>query len=81
MKLKKPARPKKQSAARESRPSTPPLKPIVPAVTSPEDEVSQRAYFMYLNQGCHDGFDVYHWLMAEAEIEVNTEAGRLQGAH
>ena len=32
------------------------------------EEVAKRAYAMYLNQGCLQGHDLEHWLLAEAEI-------------
>lgn len=35
-----------------------------------DQEVAQKAYFMYLNEGSDDGFDEYHWLRAESEVEA-----------
>ena len=43
-------------------------------VPSP-DEVSRKAYFMYINQGSQPGHDVQHWLDAEAELIADRTAG------
>ena len=33
-----------------------------------EDAIAQRAYALYLAQGCEDGHDVEDWLQAEREL-------------
>lgn len=44
-----------------------PLKAPVDTVITPQNEVSKRAYFIYLNQGRPQGQDLKHWFQAEAE--------------
>jgi hypothetical protein len=34
------------------------------------DEVARNAYEIYLKEGCPQGRDVQHWLMAEAHMSV-----------
>jgi Protein of unknown function (DUF2934) len=36
--------------------------------TPSPDEVARRAYFTYVNQGSPQGYEVQHWLQAEAEL-------------
>ena len=32
--------------------------------------IQERAYFLWLQAGCPEGFEVLHWLQAEAEAEL-----------
>ena len=34
----------------------------------PREEVEKRAYYIFLNQGGHNGFDLDHWLEAELQL-------------
>jgi hypothetical protein len=45
----------------------------------PENEVSHRAYFNYLNEGSPRGRDVQHWLNAEAELIAEHHPIKLHG--
>ena len=45
----------------------------------PADEISNRAYFSYLNQGSLPGHDVQHWLEAEAEFLGERNLTRVHG--
>jgi hypothetical protein len=47
-------------------------------VPSP-DEVAQRAYFSYVNQGSLPGHDVQHWLEAEAHLLAERNLTRVHG--
>jgi hypothetical protein len=39
-----------------------------PSTTINEGEVAQRAYLIYLEEGCPEGRHLDHWLRAEAEV-------------
>lgn len=45
------------------------------------NEVSRRAYFSFLNEGCPMGKDVQHWLTAEAEMIAERDKTRKHGFH
>jgi hypothetical protein len=45
------------------------------------DEVARRAYFSYVNQGSRQGYDVQHWLAAEAEVLAERNLTRVHGFH
>jgi len=32
------------------------------------EEIAKRAYYIFLNQGGHNGFDLDHWLEAELQL-------------
>jgi hypothetical protein len=49
-------------------------------VPSP-DEVDRRAYFSYVNQGSLPGYDVQHWLAAEAQLLAERNLRRTHGSH
>ncbi len=34
----------------------------------PKDQVAERAYYLFLNQGGYNGFDLDHWLEAELQL-------------
>jgi hypothetical protein len=53
------------------------------AIDSPPqaDEVANKAYFSYLNQGSLPGHDVQHWLQAEAELLAERNVTRVHGFH
>ena len=38
------------------------------------EEISQKAYELYLQQGCPEGRAIDHWLEAEASIGIQTNA-------
>lgn len=62
------------------------LKVPVDTVITPQNEVSERAYFIYLNQGCPQGQDLKHWFQAEAEalcyqLEPAAESEIFQADH
>jgi hypothetical protein len=44
-------------------------------------EVSERAYFYYLNTGSSDGHDLEHWLRAEQDLMFGQSRTRFHGAH
>ncbi len=39
------------------------------------DQIEHRAYAIYLERGCQDGFDVQDWLQAESEL-LSTAEGK-----
>ena len=45
------------------------------------DEVAEKAYFSYLNQGSRQGHEVQHWLAAEAELIAERNLTRVHGFH
>jgi hypothetical protein len=45
------------------------------------DEVARRAYFNYMNQGSLPGYEVQHWLEAEAELIAERILTRVHGFH
>jgi hypothetical protein len=61
-----------------TRPPTPPALPKQTAidVRPSRDEVTRRAYAIYLDQGSPQGHDVEHWLEAEAQVMKARKAGR-----
>ncbi|MCC5789306.1 MAG: DUF2934 domain-containing protein [Opitutales bacterium] len=63
--------PKKGTAAGQSSVPVATSKKTGDSVKSPEGNIAQRAYFMYIDQGCPQGMDIDHWLKAEAEIPHN----------
>ncbi len=40
-----------------------------------EEKVRQRAYAIWLAEGCPEGKAVEHWLRAKAELDAGAEAG------
>jgi hypothetical protein len=64
-------------------------KPISAAPQKPEDvnfipspdEVARRAYFAYVNEGSPEGYEVQHWLAAEAELIAERNLTRVHGFH
>jgi hypothetical protein len=56
----------KLACARPPAPTANPKQTRLDAKPS-RDEVSKRAYYIYLKQGCPQGQDVQHWLEAEAQ--------------
>lgn len=40
----------------------------------PREEVAQRAYYIFLNQGGYNGFDLDHWLEAELQLVAEHNA-------
>ena len=76
--------PRQEHGPRPVEPTTPAARPpengATPFVPDP-DEVSRRAYFSYVNQGCPMGRDVQHWLAAEAELIAEREKTRKHGFH
>jgi hypothetical protein len=51
-----------------------------PAKPSPR-EVSERAYFYYLNTGSSDGHDLEHWFRAEQDLILGQPRTRFHGVH
>ena len=49
--------------------------------TPSADEVARRAYFAYVNQGSLAGYEVQHWLAAEAELIAERNLTRVHGFH
>lgn len=43
-----------------------------------QDEIARKAFFMYLDHGCHHGQDVQDWLKAEAQVIAARNPGRAQ---
>ena len=58
---KKPTRALRPTTAAEIDPSALDFAPSL-------DEVAKRAYFSYVNQGSLPGYDLQHWLEAEAHL-------------
>jgi hypothetical protein len=52
-----------------------PVSPMTPA----PDDVARRAYFAYVNNGSLDGYEVQHWLTAEAELTAERNRSRVHG--
>ena len=52
----------------------------IDSVPSP-DEVAQKAYFIYVNQGSQPGHEVQHWLDAESELIAERKRIALHGSH
>jgi hypothetical protein len=53
----------------------PAAKPVVKVATKPsqkraptQEEISSRAYEIYLSEGCPEGSSLEHWLRAEREL-------------
>jgi hypothetical protein len=46
----------------------------LPAQENLEDRIRERAYEIYVLNGCQDGRDVEDWLQAESEIRQETQA-------
>jgi hypothetical protein len=44
-------------------------------------EVSERAYFYYLNTGSSDGHDLGDWFRAEQDLVLEQPRTRFHGAH
>ena len=43
------------------------------AVPPIREQIERRAYAIYLERGCGDGFDVQDWLQAESELLAEAE--------
>ena len=56
-----------------------PRNPSAVAFVPSPDEVAQRAYFAYVNQGSLQGHEVQHWLAAEAELTAEHNLNRVHG--
>ena len=39
-----------------------------------KDAVAERAYYIFLNQGGHNGYDLDHWLEAEMQLTAEHNA-------
>lgn len=52
-----------------------------PPVHSPlsTEDVSTRAYYSFINHGSHHGYDMEHWLNAEAELIAERNLTRTHG--
>ena len=59
--------------------STTELNQVAVDFPSSADEVSNKAYFSYLNQGSLPGHDVQHWLEAEAQLLAERNLTRVHG--
>jgi hypothetical protein len=57
-----PTKSKVSHVVRERSKASPKLKPT-------RAQIQQRAYFIYLNRGATDGWDVEDWLQAEYELD------------
>ena len=54
--------------------SVAPLDSIAAPFAPSAVEVADRAYLKFQNQGASDGYDVEHWLRAEAELIAEHDA-------
>jgi hypothetical protein len=70
MKQKKRMIPEKSTTARDHKNSLAPEKQIPLKINRTENNVAEKAYFMYLEQGSPEGLDMHHWLLAEAEVKA-----------
>lgn len=52
-------------------PGTAPGKPFA-GTPPPHQEIAERAYYLYLSQGCPCGQSEQHWREAEAQLTVET---------
>jgi hypothetical protein len=48
---------------------TPPMKPSTPT----HDEISARAYQIFVERGCPEGRDLEHWLEAEKQLSAASQ--------
>ena len=51
------------------------MKPITIGDPPSRDEITRKAYALYLTQGCPQGKDIQHWLEAEAQLIKLRKAG------
>ena len=45
------------------------LRDVVPRAFISAQQIADRAYAIYLDRGCHDGFDRDDWFQAERELK------------
>ena len=66
---RKPATPKSAPTSASNKPPVAVAPPVAPHVEGDlEDQIRQRAYELYLEEGQQEGRDQEYWLRAEAEI-------------
>jgi hypothetical protein len=65
--LSKQGQPAESHAASTTNPKPGPTRSLT-------DEIAERAYAIYLEQGCPEGHAMEHWLAAEAQIK-NSSTG------
>jgi len=68
----------KASKAKSEKPAAAAAKPAVKAAPKPatkpgkreptQEEISARAFEIYVSEGCQEGYSVEHWLRAEQEL-------------
>lgn len=48
-------------------------KQIIDAMKPTHEQITQRAYEIYLKRGCPEGCDLEHWLEAERQLSAEAE--------
>ena len=49
-------------------PALTPKTPLMKTLTSTQEDIAVRAYYLYLEEGCQNGRDLDYWLQAEKDV-------------